>query len=282
MSNTMRAWVLVLPCLVGLRPVDAAEPKGITLSWAKNMLTIRGEFPGKEISIHYLEAYCRPGSTDRDWRQTVIPHKTELVEATPDGKTIKLRCKLEDGVVAEHVITAGADEVDFKLTAHNPTKVESQAHWGQPCMRVDRFVGAKPVHSSEEYLSKSFIFLDGKPAIMPTRSWAKKARYVPGQVWAPKGVNRDDVNPRPLSDLVPSNGLIGCYSADDSMILASAWEPYQELFQGVIVCLHSDFRLGGLKPGETKTTRGKVYVVKNDIPALLRRYEKDFPEHVGK
>ena len=27
--------------------------------------------------------------------------------------------------------------------------------------------------------------------------------------------------------------------------MAVAWEPYQELFQGVIVCLHSDFRIGG-------------------------------------
>ena len=31
--------------------------------------------------------------------------------------------------------------------------------------------------------------------------------------------------------------------------MATAWEPYQELFQGVIVCLHSDFRIGGLEAG---------------------------------
>src|SRR5690606_27501892 len=104
---------------------------------------------------------------------------------------------------------------------------------------------------------------------MPTRDWATEARYTPGQVWAPRGVNRDDVNPRPLSKLVPSNGLIGCYSADDSMLFATAFEPYQELFQGVAVCLHSDFRLGGLKPGETKKVRGKIYIVANDIDALL-------------
>ena len=88
---------------------------------------------------------------------------------------------------------------------------------------------------------------------------------------------RNDVNPRPLSTIVPSNGLIGCYSADGSMIMASAWEPYQELFQGVLVCLHSDFRIGGLKPGETKTIRGKIYLVKNDVPALVKRFEGDFP-----
>ena len=67
------------------------------------------------------------------------------------------------------------------------------------------------------------------------------------------------------------------------MIFATAFEPYQELFQGVVVCLHADFRLGGLKPGETKQVpHGKIYLLPNDVPALLKRYEKDFPEQVEK
>ena len=117
---------------------------------------------------------------------------------------------------------------------------------------------------------------------MPTQPWSTKARYTPGQVWRPKNVGKDDVNPRPLSELTPSNGLIGCFSADNKMILASAWEPYQELFQGVITCVHSDFRLGGLAPGESKQIRGKLYLVPADVDALLKRYERDFPEHGGK
>jgi hypothetical protein len=88
-----------------------------------------------------------------------------------------------------------------------------------------------------------------------------------------------DVNPRPLNPHRPTGGLIGCFSGDDRLILAAAWQPYQELFQGVIRCLHSDFRLGGLAPGETKAIRGKLYLVPNDIDALLERYGKDFPEH---
>ena len=115
--------------------------------------------------------------------------------------------------------------------------------------------------------------------MMPTQGWATEARYIPGQVWAGPGVPRADVNPRPLHPAVPSNGLIGCYSADGSMIFATAFEPYQELFQGVIRCLHSDFRLGGLKPGERLEIRGKIYFVKNDEKALLRRYNRDFPTH---
>src|SRR4051794_12675701 len=114
---------------------------------------------------------------------------------------------------------------------------------------------------------------------MPTPQWAKEALYTPGQVWCPAHVDRNDVNPRPLSPLVPSNGLIGCFSADGSKVLATAWEPYQELFQGVIVCLHSDFRIGGLAPGESKQIRGKIYIVPGDVDALVKRYEADFPEH---
>ena len=81
--------------------------------------------------------------------------------------------------------------------------------------------------------------------------------------------------------LVPSNGLIGAFSADGTTIFATAWEPYQELFQGVARCLHSDLRIGGLKPGESKTIRGKVYLVANDVPALVKRYTEDFPEHAA-
>lgn len=251
---------------------------GLTIAWAKNMLTIRGAALPGEISIHYLEAYCRPGSTDRDWGETVIGHTTTLVSSSPDGKRITLRCDVKDGVVVEHEITAGRDEVDFRLTARNPTQTASDAQWVQPCIRLDKFTGC----TQETYLPKCFIFVDGKLSRMPVQPWAAKARYVPGQTWCPKHVDRNDVNPRPLSSVVPSNGLIGVFSKDEKLMMATAWEPYQELFQGVITCVHSDFRIGGLKPGETKKLRGKIYVVPADAEAIVKRYERDFPEHVAK
>jgi hypothetical protein len=259
----------------------AADHAGqLSLDWASSMLTIRGpDLPGGELKVWYLEAFCRPASTDRDWSKTVIPHTSKLLKRSADGSELKLQSTLEDGVQVDHTIRAGRDEVDFQLVATNPTSVESQAHWAQPCIRVDRFTGVPSKRSSEEYLPHCFVFIDGLPTRLPTQPWATKARYVPGQVWCPAKVPRDDVNPRPLSSLVPSNGLIGCYSSDERKILATAWEPYQELFQGVIVCLHSDFRIGGLKPGETKRIRGKIYVVDADIAKLLERYRRDFPEH---
>ena len=254
----------------------------LSLAWKKNWLVIDGDFLPGPMRVHYLEAYCRANSHTTDWgKHTVVGHETKLVSAADDGSRIELSCVLRDGVTVRHLITATDDEVDFRLTAHNPTKKRSVAHWAQPCVRVGVFTGtgADKTRDAYAYVSKSFLFLDGRQSMMPTRDWATKARYVPGQVWAAPGVKHADVNPRPLHKDVPDNGLIGCYSEDGKRIFATAWEPYQELFQGVGRCLHSDFRLGGLKPDQTLAVKGKIYLVKNDLEALLARYRKDFPGH---
>ena len=278
------ALAMLLPgCQVPERTLPASNGPPLKLAWKDNFLRIRGEnIPGGEIEILYLEAYCRANSQTTDWgKHTVVGHSTELTSASEDGSRLELRCTLKDGVVVDHVITSKSDEVDLRLRAHNPTDKTSGAHWAQPCMRVGDFTGLGDPKNQRtyDYIRRSFVFLDGKLSLMPTKDWALEARYIPGQVWAAPGVSRADVNPRPLSKHVPSNGLIGCFSADDSQVLAMAWEPYQELFQGVITCLHSDFRLGGLRAGETLDIRGKIYVTANNIPALLKRYAKDFPGH---
>ena len=265
-----------LPFAVADRATAAAR-QPLRLDWQDNLLTISGpHLPGGEMKVWYIEAYCRPGSTYRKWDQTVIGHTTRLVSRRDDAAALSLECTLKDSIVVRHDIRATHDEVDFRITATNPTDKPSAAHWAQPCVRVDRFTG----RDQRTYLEKCFIFLDGKLSRMPTRAWATEALYTPGQVWYPKHVRRDDVNPRPVSDAVPDNGLIGCFSADEKTIFAVAFEPYQELFQGVICCLHADFRLGGLAPGETKRVRGKMYFVPADVDALLERYRRDFPEHV--
>jgi len=259
---------------------EATHRLGLTYE-APNWLVIEApQVPGRRIRIHYLEAYCRAESTDADWgTHTVIPHRAALVSRRPDGAELRLRDTLSDGVVVEHIISAGADTVEFRLNARNPGPQRSEAHWAQPCVRLADFTGHDPKGPDlNDYLPKCFVFLDGRLTRMPeVVPWVRLARYVPGQVWCPAGVPRSDVNPRPLSPLVLSNGLIGAFSADERWIFATAWEPYQELFQGVARCLHSDFRLGGLGPGESRQIRGTIYLMTNDVPALLARYQRDYP-----
>lgn len=260
--------------------MSESATENLIVSWRGNMLTVRGErLPEGGLRVQYLESYCRPGSTDREWGETCIPYESELVSASGGQAELRLKHRLEDGVVATHVITASAGEVGFRVEMHNPTDAESEAHWGSACIRVGRFAGFADESDTLDYLGNCFVFIDGELARMPTPAWATEARYTPGQVWCPAHVPRTDVDPRPLNPRVPSNGLIGCFSGDERTILATAWQPYQMLFQGVITCIHSDFRIGGLGPNETKHIRGKIYIVPNDIPALLARYERDFPEH---
>jgi hypothetical protein len=285
--NTTIAGKSVFSLLMSAGFSWAAAGASLTLGWEGHWLKIQGaNIPSQEIRINYLEAYCRSGSTDADWvKHTVIPHTNELVSLSADKKVLRLRDTLADGLIVEHRITAGNDEVEFRLVASNPTSHRSEAHWAQPCARLGAFTGFSNDLSEgdiNDYLPKCFIFLDDQLARMPTRSWATQARYTPGQVWCPRAVPRADVNPRPLSQLVPSNGLIGCFSGDEKLIFATAWEPYQELFQGVARCVHSDFRLGGIGPGQSLRIHGKIYILPNDVRALVKRYKRDFPEQQGK
>lgn len=265
------------PALLIFLALTSMVAAKLTLSWEDDILTIHApHLPGKEIKVWYLEAYCRPGSTDRDWNETVIAHKTESISAEPSK--IHLRCTVSDGVTVDHHISVQPEKVSFSLTAHNPTSTPSGVHWAQPCIRVGEFTGTRTDKDLYAYLPSSFVYLNDKQCFLPTANWATSARYTPGQVWCPCHVPRTDVNPRPLSPEVPSNGLIGCVSSDKKWLLATAWEPYQELFQGVIRCLHSDFRIGGLDPGETKTIKGSIYLMPNNSEDLLRRYQADFPK----
>ena len=166
----------------------AADPdRSLSLSWDHELLTIHGDhLPGKALEVWYLEAFCRPGSTTRDWNETVIPHTTTLVAASSDGQSIKLQSRLADGVVVDHQIRAGDDEVDFRVIATNPTDVASQAHWAQPCIRVEKYAGIKRESASEAYLAPVFRVCrwqarpaaddavgHGRPGTLPDRSGAQ-------------------------------------------------------------------------------------------------------------
>ena len=253
--------------------MTAGTTGGLSVTWTNNMLSVsHPDIPGGKVDIWYLEAFCRSGSTRRDWRQTTIPHKTELVSADKMGKRIQLRTTVQPNVDVLHDIRAGKDEVDFRLTLKNRGNEFVDVQWFQPCMRVDRFTGG----NQSNYINKSFIFTDRGLTFLDKTRRTEEAIYRGGQVYVPSGINLDDVNPRPISLDQPVNGLIGCVSADDRYLLAMAWDHTQELFQGVIVCLHNDPRIGGLKPGETKRLHGKVYLLRNEPKALLKRYEREF------
>jgi hypothetical protein len=253
------------------KPAAGSAESKLKLSWEKNWLTISGgRIAGGDLKIHYLEAYCRSGSTNQKWEKTCFTHKTTAIASEPNR--IALRCEVDAGVVVEHELVAGIDDVTIRIKAKNSSDRFCDVQWAQPCARVDSFTGL----DQDDYFKRCFIYLDHRPTMLDQTRRTDKALYVPGQVYVPSGVNRADVNPRPLSPDLPSENLIGCYSADGKQIFAMAFDSTQELFQGVGVCIHADFRIGGLKPGESKSIFGKCYVFDGDAKTLLARFRREF------
>ena len=60
-SDPMSRYLIALPFII-CSPwlASGQQSKPLTISWEKNYLTIRGDFPGGELRTLYLEAYCRP------------------------------------------------------------------------------------------------------------------------------------------------------------------------------------------------------------------------------
>ena len=263
--------LLVSACGAAIGPAAAA---GLTLSWTNNLLSVSGpNLPGQTLDIWYLEAFCRSGSTQRDWWQTVFPHKTTLVSASRDGKRLQFLTRFDPAVEVIHEVRADKDEVEFNFKLTNKDNAPVDVNWFQPaCIRVGRFTG----RSQSNYMARSFIFTERGLTMLDQTRRTEEAVYRGGQVYVPKGINLADVNPRPLCGDSPMNGLIGCFSADDKWLLATASDNTHELFEGIFVCLHSDPHLGGLAPGETKRVRSRLYLMKNDVKALLKRYRRDF------
>lgn len=251
---------------------DAAD--AFKLTWQKNVLKISGDnLPGGTLDVWWLEAFCRRGSTRRPWNETTIPHTTELVSAKPDGQQLRLRSQVQPSVEVLQELRVVPDGVEIKVELKNSSREPVDLEWFEPCIHVDRFTG----RNQTNYTERCFIFTALGLSRLDQLPRNEEALYRGGQVYVPKGINYDDVNPRPISPVTPANGLVGCFSADNQYLLATAWDKTQHLFQGVIVCIHSDPHVGGLKSRETKKLRGKIYLMKNDPPKLLKQYRRDFP-----
>jgi hypothetical protein len=248
--------------------------QGLEISWTNNLLNITGaNLRGGKMEVWYLEAFCRSGAHHRDWRQTTLPHKTILLTNESD-RVLRFRTIVQPDIEVNHIVTATEDEVDIRFTIMNRGGEDVDVQWFQPaCIRVEKFVGA----NQSNYIAKSFIFTERGLTTLGQTKRTEDALYRGGQVYVMPDISTNDANPRPLCLDRPANGLIGCFSADGKQLLATASDVTHELFEGVYVCLHSDPHIGGLKARETKTIRAKLYVLTNDVPALLRRYEKDFP-----
>ena len=250
----------------------AAEP--MRVAWTNRILNVYSDrLPQGRLEILYLEAFLRPGANQREWGKTVMPHRTRLVETNAAGTLLRFETLVETTLRVRHEVRAGVDTLDFTFEIRNEGTNRSELQWFQPaCIRVDAFTG----RDQRGYTSRSFVYTDAGQTYLDRLDRTEVALYRGGQVFLPPWTREADANPRPVAKNRLVNGLIGCVSADDRWILATASDRTHELFEGVYVCLHSDPLIDGLAPGELKRVRQKVYLVPNDPDSLLKRYRRDF------
>ena len=253
-------------------PASAQSP---SLTWTNNLLTWSDpRLPGGKLEVWYLEAFLRSGAHDREWGQTVVRHQTELRSATPDGSELHFRTRVEPDLDVLHRVAVSADGLQLEFEMTNRATVPSPVQWFQPaCIRVAGFTGADQMG----YLERSFVFTPTGLTLLKDLKRTSDARYRGGQVFLPPWTVAAEANPRPLAGNSLTNGLIGCFSADGRWILATASNHTHELFEGVYVCLHSDPKIAGVPAGGNLRIRQKIYLLTNDVPALLERYRRDFP-----
>lgn len=251
--------------------LNAAPNENVRLDYNNRKLLVTHPLLGeKPLIIDSMEAYCKKGSTHRPWNETTISQTNEVLSKSPHE--IKIKTTLASGVEVLHRFAVVADEILCEATFTNLTDKPVDIEWMQPCIRVGDFTG----RGQNDYFQKCFIFTKEGLTRLHETNRTEEAIYKGGQVYVPAGVDRNDVNPRPLSPDVPANNLIGCFSADEKALLATTWTDVQELFQGVIVCIHADPRIHGLAPRQTKKIWGKLYIIPNNENELLRRYNRDF------
>jgi hypothetical protein len=257
-------------------PMLARASGEMEISWTNNLLTVSdARLPGGKLEVWYLEAFCRSGAWARDWRKTTLPHKTTLTWADPDGQHLKFRTLVEPNIRVLHEIQTADDGLELRFELRNQGDQPVDLQWFEPaCIRVENFTGCR----QSNYTARSFIFTPSGLTALDQLRRTTNALYAGGQVYLPPDIAPTDANPRPICGDHPVNGLIGCFSADNRWLLATASNRTHELFEGVYVCLHSDPEVRGLAPGQTKRLRSKIYFLPNDPEALLRSYQRDFPK----
>ena len=122
-AQTATLWLCRLTvCVVLLsQPSWGAQEEGVPLTWSNEMLSIRGDrLYGREISVHYLEAFCRPGSIDATGKRLSSRTGPAWSRRAPTSDSFGFVRSSTTDVVVDHEICAANDAIDFRVVATNP------------------------------------------------------------------------------------------------------------------------------------------------------------------
>lgn len=202
------------------------------------------------------------------------------------GGTYKLPRRLDDegkrGVMASDALnlkmTATRDGADLQLTVRNLTDYDFP-----PLAAIIPCFNPGPAdNKNEQFANTNTYFLagDGLQRLHKREihfnaalrnqvdGAARGGRYAWSEKW-------------PLAQSNVVGGLIVRESTDGQWVCGIAWDDFLSA-QGhnPWQCMHLSIRVGPLPRGESKTIRGKVYLLKGDKRSLLKRYREDFAVNV--
>ena len=82
----------------------------------------------------------------------------------------------------------------------------------------------------------------------------------------------------PKTDPNATAGLLLRRSNDKQWVMAIAWDRFLSVqAHNPWLCMHQSIHVGPLKRGETRTVRGRIYLLKTTPEQLVDRFRKDFP-----
>jgi hypothetical protein len=269
---------LLLALTAVIAPVGAAEPAAIVFEWERGLGLRIAAQPSTEMYFWIYEwnmfEAMQPGQHTHgsyEWSKAVSSDATEGIVDSP-AMTLRMR--------------AVPDGAELTLRVTNTTAAAWPAVAGIiPCWNPGMIPGSNPsmpVSKNQNFADpwrkrSYFVSADGLSPLA-SRALHFHSAYRGAAEHLSEGGRFLFSNKWPSSEVDAVAGVLVRESEDGKWVTAVAWEDVLAV-QGHNPwnCLHVCVRLGALKPGESRTVRGRLYLFEGNRDECLARYRRDFP-----
>ena len=243
------------------------EPGVVLRTWERGIAVEAVDQPGMAMYLWFYEWHMfdavNPGQhTQGGYAQFTKQVSEDGRRATLTSDTMKLTAR------------AVADGAELELTVRNASEHDWPACAGIiPCFNPGPKESANPQFTNTntwfvsagglvKQQAREIHFNDALRAEVDALSDA--GTFVFSKKW-------------PTSEVNAAEGLIVRESGDGTWVTGIAWEDFLSA-QGhnPWQCMHLSVRVGPLKRGESRTTRGKIYLFRGDREACFKRYVAEF------
>lgn len=220
-------------------------------------------FEAMQAGQHTHGSYQWPRRISSDAKEGVVdsPAMTLTIRAVPDGAELTLR--------VTNMTTAVWPDVAGIIPCWNPGMVAGT----NPSMPV-----SQDQNFADPWRQKSYFVSSDGLSPLASRALHFHSAYRGAAERLAEGGRFSFSNKWPTSGVDAAAGVLIRESEDGKWVTGVAWEDVLAV-QGHNPwnCLHVCVRLGALKPGESRTVRGRLYLFEGNREDCLMHYRRDFP-----